>query len=60
MSLINPLKEEARAEQTANNNSIDSVDECPVCQKKMLLREVNRHNCYVCLEHRIVLPCPNE
>jgi len=64
MERINPLNAEVASEktsETANHNSIDDVSICPAdgCGKPMRIMRANGHNCFVCLTHRIALPCPD-
>jgi len=53
---LNPETASLRSQVTANNNSIHTVDMCPVCDRQMRLLECNSIPSYVCLEHRIALP----
>lgn len=57
---INPLTQEtanAKTKETANHNAIDNVDMCPVCHQQMRLLDCNGIDSFVCVDHRVVLPC---
>lgn len=54
---LNPEVSSVKTQVTANNNSINNVDCCPVCDKQMRLLECNGIPSFVCLEHRVALPC---
>jgi len=55
---INPLFEAAATKriETANNNSLDTVNKCPVCQDQMQILSCNGIDAFVCKKHRVVLP----
>lgn len=55
---INPLFEAAATKtlEKANNNSLDTVNKCPVCQDQMQILSCNGIDAFVCKKHRVVLP----
>lgn len=54
----NPLQVTAKHTETANNNTIDNIDQCPVkeCKTPMRVLSCNGIDAFVCLTHRIALP----
>lgn len=46
--------------ETASHNAIDSVNRCFICNEKMKRLEANGVDSYVCLQHRVCLPCEND
>ncbi len=59
MKFVSPFESKKPKKETAGRNAIDSVDTCFSCNKPMKKLEVNGIDCFVCLEHRVCLPCPN-
>ena len=68
--LINPLQADAimntiakRAistagfKEVANKNAIDDVSKCVECGIQMRIMDCNDIPCFVCLDHRVALPC---
>lgn len=65
MKYVSPFEKAAVPQKipkkvTANHNAIDTVDTCFECQKPMQRLEANGVDCFVCLDHRVCLPCPND
>lgn len=46
--------------ETAKYNSLDSVENCPICEKRMQVLSCNGIQSFVCREHRIALPTKDE
>jgi hypothetical protein len=46
--------------EKANNNSVDSVEYCPICSTKMRVLDANGILANVCIPHRIALPTENQ
>lgn len=64
MERINPLVAAAanpeRIKETAKHNTLESVENCPVCAKQMKVILANKIPSFVCLADRISFPTKDD